>query len=142
MYAFEPFEYCNADGGESGPGWGAARQKLASPHDPPPLLPSGSLFAFPSVVVVEGHVKLCGLWRTQFLGVQVLGGEAAQWGEQADASDLDKAAWPRAAAVAERLWSPRPSVQQPPSFAGNVANSTAEYRLAHFRCLLIKRGIG
>ena len=79
----------------------------------------------------------------------VLGGEAAQWGEQADASDLDKAVWPRAAAVAERLWSPRhssgPYTQQQPvqgGFAGGYANMTAETRLGHFRCLLIRRGVG
>ena len=62
----------------------------------------------------------------------MLGGEACMWGETVDDSDLFNTVWPRAAAVAERLWSPV------------WANSTGSFlpRLVRFRCLLNMRGYG
>ena len=53
------------------------------------------------------------------------------WGETVDTSDLQQTVWPRLAAVAERLWSPR------------ALNDTADARdrIRAFRCLLNRRGV-
>ena len=61
----------------------------------------------------------------------VLGGEGCQWGETIDTSDILQTIWPRAAAIAERLWSPR-SFRDP---------AQAQDRMIAFRCLLNRRGI-
>ncbi|MBN3307850.1 HEXA hexosaminidase, partial [Amia calva] len=62
----------------------------------------------------------------------VMGGEACMWGEYVDATNLTPRLWPRACAVAERLWSDE---EQTPS-AGQ-----AYPRLTEFRCRLLRRGI-
>lgn len=63
----------------------------------------------------------------------VLGGEVCMWGETVDASDLLQTIWPRAAAAAERLWSPI-------EYTANGLDD-AGLRLQSFRCLLNQRNI-
>lgn len=63
---------------------------------------------------------------------QILGGHGEMWGETVDASDLQQTVWPRLAAVAEKLWSPR---------AATTDASAAAPRIARFRCLLNERGV-
>ncbi|XP_061451741.1 beta-hexosaminidase subunit alpha isoform X2 [Rhineura floridana] len=61
----------------------------------------------------------------------VIGGEACMWGEYVDVTNLTPRLWPRAGAVAERLWSNQ-----------TVRNLEDAYmRLVDFRCVLLRRGI-
>jgi hexosaminidase len=62
----------------------------------------------------------------------VLGGEVCMWGETVDGSEIFSTVWPRAAAAAERLWSPQHY---------SDVNAAAD-RISSFRCLLNRRGIG
>ncbi|GKV32782.1 hypothetical protein SLEP1_g41360 [Rubroshorea leprosula] len=63
----------------------------------------------------------------------VIGGEVCMWDEHIDGSDIEQTIWPRAAAAAERLWTPY----------DKLANDASEVtgRLAYFRCLLNQRGV-
>ncbi|GMP22312.1 hypothetical protein CsSME_00000388 [Camellia sinensis var. sinensis] len=63
----------------------------------------------------------------------VIGGEVCMWGEHIDGSDIEQTIWPRAAAAAERLWSPYDNLAKDPRQITG--------RLAHFRCLLNQRGV-
>jgi hexosaminidase len=60
----------------------------------------------------------------------ILGGETAMWGEQVDASNLIQKIYPRASAVAERLWSAQDVTDQ----------DYAKQRLLVQRCRLLARG--
>ncbi|XP_006009380.1 beta-hexosaminidase subunit beta isoform X2 [Latimeria chalumnae] len=61
----------------------------------------------------------------------VIGGEACLWGEYVDATNLTPRLWPRASAVAERLWS-----------SETVTNIGDAYsRLHKHRCRMVRRGI-
>ncbi|KAM4706910.1 beta-hexosaminidase subunit beta-like isoform 1-T1 [Discoglossus pictus] len=61
----------------------------------------------------------------------VIGGEACLWGEYVDASNLTPRLWPRASAVAERLWSSQ-----------HVTSVEDAYnRLIKHRCRMVRRGI-
>jgi hexosaminidase len=43
----------------------------------------------------------------EFPSEEILGGEAAQWTELADAENIETRIWPRMAAIAEKFWSPK-----------------------------------
>ncbi|KAH6812644.1 beta-hexosaminidase 3 [Perilla frutescens var. frutescens] len=63
----------------------------------------------------------------------VLGGEVCAWAEHIDESDIEQTIWPRAAAAAERLWTPYDKLAKDPE--------KIKSRLSYFRCLLNQRGV-
>ncbi|EFJ16117.1 hypothetical protein SELMODRAFT_422155 [Selaginella moellendorffii] len=63
----------------------------------------------------------------------ILGGEVCMWGEKVDGSNIHQIIWPRAAAAAEKFWSPFSVTNLGPHKAGD--------RMETFRRLLNERGI-
>jgi hexosaminidase len=49
-------------------------------------------------------------YNTDLPSDEILGGEAAQWTELADAENIETRVWPRAAAIAEKFWSSNQAV--------------------------------
>lgn len=66
----------------------------------------------------------------------VIGGEAHMWGEQTDAVNLDQMLWPRAAAVAEVLWSGAKDGE-----GQNRSQIEASPRLSDLRERLVAKGV-
>lgn len=66
----------------------------------------------------------------------VVGGEAHMWGEQMDAMNLDQMVWPRAAAVAEVLWSGAKDGE-----GQNRSQIEASPRLSDLRERLVAKGV-
>jgi len=64
---------------------------------------------------------------------RIVGGETTMWAECVDSIIFDAIVWPRAAAAAEKLWSP----------ANATVHATADVveRLAEHRCRLVSRGV-
>lgn len=61
----------------------------------------------------------------------VIGGEACVWAEYIDGTNILSTLWPRASAVAERLWSSRDVTDV----------ESAKFRLDQQRCRMVRRGI-
>jgi hexosaminidase len=61
----------------------------------------------------------------------MIGGHASMWGEMVDASNFITRVWPRASAVAERLWTGEVS--------GEVEDTVNE-RIHRFRCRMVQQG--
>ncbi|VDO69445.1 unnamed protein product [Haemonchus placei] len=82
-------------------------------------------------VTAAGHFAiLSSCWLNPFQA-RVLGGEAALWGEYVDGTNFMARMWPRASAVAERLWS---NPEQTKSHGASWP------RLHEFRCRMMNRG--
>ncbi|KAI9888472.1 MAG: N-acetyl-glucosamine-6-phosphate deacetylase [Vezdaea aestivalis] len=74
---------------------------------------------------------------TEQESTMVIGGETHLWTELTDSSNLDVTIWPRAAAVAEVLW----SGPKNPNTGENRSQIEASPRLAEFRERLVSRGV-
>ena len=66
----------------------------------------------------------------------IMGGHASMWGEHVDATNFMARVWPRASAVAERLWS-----GSLPQAYHDVLSKTITERIVSFRCFMMLRGV-
>lgn len=81
--------------------------------------------------VMYGYEPTANLTSTQ--ANLIIGGETSMWGEHVDETNIEAKIWPTAAAVGEKLWSPKDTTadaNQPDAFQ----------RLLSFRCRLTERG--
>ncbi|KAF4672741.1 hypothetical protein FOL47_000145 [Perkinsus chesapeaki] len=73
----------------------------------------------------------------------VIGGEVCAWSELMDDTNLDKILWPRAAGLAENLWTRTRQNHMSSSASNDDISPTVKSRLAWLRCYLMLRiGVG
>ena len=58
---------------------------------------------------------------------RVIGAEVSLWGEEIDGANLQYKSWPRAAAFAERMWSPR-DARSPYEAAPRLARMVCKFK--------------
>ncbi|XP_014364554.2 beta-hexosaminidase subunit beta [Papilio machaon] len=71
----------------------------------------------------------------------VIGGEACMWGEMVDDRNVISRVWPRASAVAERLWSAPKSSQHRRYYCETSPQPEVYHRMEEHVCRMNRRGI-
>jgi hexosaminidase len=85
-----------------------------TPMSPPALVQQisdhGNLLIISKGLYLDHFMPAYIHYKLDFPVEDILGAETAQWTEIADAGNIETRIWPRAAAIAERFWSPKSAI--------------------------------
>ncbi|CAH0713089.1 unnamed protein product, partial [Brenthis ino] len=102
---------------------------------------------WPAFYTADPRLMLAPFLNNDTLLANVVGGEACMWGEMVDDRNVINRVWPRASAVAEKLWSAAgvggpgsPGGAEGPAGAGGPAPHTYA-RLEEHACRMLRRGV-
>ncbi|KPI94536.1 Beta-hexosaminidase subunit alpha [Papilio xuthus] len=96
---------------------------------------------WPSLYMVDPRRIVRDATGSDTLPAGVIGGEACMWGEMVDDRNVISRVWPRASAVAERLWS-APTVGQRRRYSSaSLPHSEVYRRMEEHVCRMNRRGI-